>query len=610
MKTIHNNGVKGLLSCVMVLVLLLTLCGNIPAAQAASYSGKGTMTDPYIVTNAQQLQDMRENLSAHYKLGNTIDLTGVDFKPIGRLDGKFTGSFICELNADGTPKYVIKNLKIQVAETAYGSEGKNKWEAALFGATDGATLMGIYVLDAYISNNNFGDNQGSVVYNNYKPGMDEMNSAILIGDATSTTVTNCATTGLVDTSANHCGGLIGSADSCTIDNCYSTANVFTKGYWNVGGLIGGTSNCTITSCFATGEVKGGQTNICSFIGATGGSDTITDCYATGNATGVKEDASTFTTFRGANGVTVKNCFATGALAATVTKNTEGKYTVENCYNLAGKLGDTSGFADADMATIKSKLTGANWDTTGDMPRLVNIGIVSDSSAYQPQSNPGGTTAPDNAGPDASAPDQTAPEGTLPGNSDGNAAGDESAQLIEKIEALPDPEAEGAVTLDCKAAVVEAYAAYDKLSVSQKDDFDAKLASKLLSLRSKLSIILAGDVVKRTMALPEVDALTGEEKQAVLELWADFTFLEESTVAEFDAAVIEKLEAAYAWAQEAEDTGSSTVIQVNEGLTTFELVIVILCGVVFLAAIAVDVVAGIVLLKKIRKCDEDRSEKIG
>ena len=88
-------------------------------ASAASTSGSGTPSDPYIITNAEQLKGMRDNLTACYKLGNTIDLANTDFKPIGRMNEPFKGTFVCELNADGSPKFVIKNLKITVAETAY-----------------------------------------------------------------------------------------------------------------------------------------------------------------------------------------------------------------------------------------------------------------------------------------------------------------------------------------------------------------------------------------------------------------------------------------------------------------------------------------------------------
>ncbi len=583
MKKTFKSVVSLLLACVAV----LTVASGAIQCRAAEYSGSGTMADPYIVTNAQQLQDMRENLSAHYKLGNTIDLAGVDFKPIGRLDGGFSGSFLCELNEDNTPKYVIKNLTIKVEATSYGAENKNKWEAALFGATEGATLMGIYVLDAKITNDNFGDNRGSVVYNNYKPGMDEMNSGILVGEANNTTIVNCGATGTVDTSANHCGGLAGIARGCTIENCYSTASVTSKGYWNVGGLIGCADNTAVTGCFSTGNVKNAQSNAGGFIGNIKGTCTISDCYATGNATTNKEDCASFAPMNQSDNSTLTNCFVTGT-AAAVTQNDWGSYTAENCFILSQSGVSMPQFQVADMGTIKAKLSGPNWDTSGQTPTLKNVGVVKSASGYQPQT----VEIPEDtsAGTPQDTPDSTLGAGQ-PGSDAPQVGASEIAAMIEK---LPDPEEEGAVTMDCKDAAMEAYNAYEALPAGEKDVFDAALLAKVLAIRTILSVPLAGDVVQRIADLPETGKLARKHVEEILALWKDYQFLDETVQAEIDTEAVEKLQAAYAFAQEA---GSGT--ESAASLTTGELLLVIGCSVVFLAAITVDIVVGIVLLRKLK-----------
>ncbi len=581
-----KTAIKSIASLLLACTVVLSLASGAVVCKAAGYSGSGTMADPYIVTNAQQLQDMREDLSAHYKLGNTIDLAGVDFKPIGRLDAGFSGSFLCELNGDNTPKYVIKNLTVTVEATPYGAENKNKWEAALFGATDGATLMGIYVLDAKITNNNFGDNRGSVVYNNYKPGMDEMNSAILVGEAKNTTIVSCGTTGIVDTSANHCGGMVGIARGCTVENCYSTASVTSKGYWNVGGLIGCAESTTVTGCFSTGNVKNAQSNAGGFIGAITGTCTVSDCYATGSATTSKEDCASFAPMNQSDNSTLTNCFATGAVSA-VKQNTWGGYTAVNCYVLSESGGTMPRFQSADMATIKSKLTGANWDMTGEMPVLKNIGVVKDASGYQPQTVSETGDIPENtqeeAGTESGAP-QLSP-----------------AEVAAMIEKLPDPEEENAVTMDCKDAAIEAYNAYETLSMGDKDAFDAKLTAKVLAVRTKLSIPLAGSVVQGIKNLPEVNKLTSKHAEDILVLWKEFSFLDETVQAEIDVATVEKLQAAHAFVQqEQSDAGTESA---DTALTTGELLLVIGCSVVFLAAITVDVAVGVVLLGRMKSTDK-------
>ena len=82
------------LSCVVALLLVVTLVPKF-SASAVSYIGSGTKADPYLVTNAEQLDGMRNNLSAHYKLAATIDMSSFgNMEPIGFLAKPFTGSFV------------------------------------------------------------------------------------------------------------------------------------------------------------------------------------------------------------------------------------------------------------------------------------------------------------------------------------------------------------------------------------------------------------------------------------------------------------------------------------------------------------------------------------
>ena len=66
----------GLAVVVVVVVLMLAVggaaAGPVPLDLDADLDGNGTAGDPYIVTNASELQAMENNLTAHYKLGNDI----------------------------------------------------------------------------------------------------------------------------------------------------------------------------------------------------------------------------------------------------------------------------------------------------------------------------------------------------------------------------------------------------------------------------------------------------------------------------------------------------------------------------------------------------------
>lgn len=581
-----------------VCLVLIMLLGAIPSIKlkAANYGGSGTMSDPYLVQTAEQLQGMRDNLSAHYKLANTIDLSGMDFKPVGRLDAPFTGSLVCELNADLTPKFVIKNLNVSVAETSYAAQNKNKWEAALFGATNGATISGIYVLDATISNKVLGDNTGAVTYGDYKPGMDEMNSAILIGQAEATTVVNCGTSGAINTRANNSAGLIGRAIGSVIENCYSTANINSEGKWNIAGLIGFSKNSSITGCFSTGNVSGTQSNIAAFVGSLVGGE-VRDCYATGNASGGKESKNAFCVVQEGASVKITNCIALGSVDSEVSKK-NASITSSNCWALSGKLHNIEQFKEGSLDQIKAAFANlSNWDTTGQYPKLKTVGMVTDASKYVPGAV---SETPTTQAPTTQAPTTQAPS-TQTGVTGEGTVKVTPEEVKSMIEALPNPDEENAITLKHKEDVKEAWKAYESLTAGEKDEFDANLAAKLASVRYKMSVLVAGELVTKLTELPETKDLTLDDVEAILALWDDYKFLDESVVGEFDADVIKKLEEAYKFAQAgAQGQLQSTYVEVDTGLTAIEKVIVIVCASMIVLAVVFDVVMGIMLFRRFRK----------
>lgn len=589
-----------LTACCLIATLIFAAIPATDAFAATAYSGSGTMADPYLVQTAEQLQGMRDNLSAHYKLANTIDLAGMDFKPVGRLDAPFTGSFVCELNGDLTPKYIVKNLKISVASSSYGAEKKNKWEAALFGATNGATISGIYVLDASISNQVLGDNQGSVSYGNYKPGMDEMNSAILIGDAESTSVSNCGTTGTISTRSNHCAGLIGYAKNCSIENSYSTANVMSEGKWNIGGLIGTAKRSTVSYCYATGNVKGSQSHIGSLIGSVIDT-TITDCYAMGTASGGREDKNAFAVQVSGTSATMKNCFTLGKVDVATDKG-DNPLTVANCWALTGNLHNTSKFTEGSLAQIKSAFAGLDgWDASGNQPQLKTMGIVTDASKYVPgavQETTGMTTTPE----------ETVTPGETTTIIEGTSSAHTAEEVATMIEALPNPDEEHPLTIDDKEAVKEAYYAYEALSAGEKDEVATELSAKLANLRYQISILIAGELVTALGEMPEIDEMTPEYCEQILALWDDFEFLDEKVVAELDQEFIDKMNAAHEYALAHEGQIQGVYQEIDTGLNTMEKIVVIVCAIVIAMAVTFDVVAGIWFIRKKKGAKRNEQSK--
>ena len=106
---------KKVISIVLIFSMLLGL--NITA-----FALEGTESNPYVIETPDDLQNMRDDLSGHYVLGDDIDMTGYWYDPVGNeVDGAFIGS----LDGKG---YTISNLDLDLEGSKY---------VGLFGYLDG-----------------------------------------------------------------------------------------------------------------------------------------------------------------------------------------------------------------------------------------------------------------------------------------------------------------------------------------------------------------------------------------------------------------------------------------------------------------------------------------
>lgn len=177
--------------------------------QAYAFSGSGdglTAETAYIITNAAQLDEVRHDLDAYYRLEADIDLAGfADWEPIGYggLGPFFTGAF------DGNG-HTIANLTIDSTANNVG----------LFGTVMNAEIRNVGLINVNVK------------------GTDEVGG--LIGYVGDSTVENAYATGTV-TGNDGVGGLIGHAMAGNsspkeITNVYAAVDA--NGSSNVGGLIG------------------------------------------------------------------------------------------------------------------------------------------------------------------------------------------------------------------------------------------------------------------------------------------------------------------------------------------------------------------------------------
>ena len=203
--------------------------------------GLGTESSPYLIATKAQLNNVRNDLDACYKLTADIVFTDADFAsggafynggtgwtPIGETGGKFTGTF------DGNG-HTITGLKVNLAEPAEG--------AGLFGYTSEAVIQRLGMIDGEISNS--GSSYWKLAY-----------AGSVAGRADDTEISECYNTGTVSASTD-AGGILGFGSGFTVVNdCYNTGEVSaTENDGTAGGIAGyADSYCRIQTCYNTGSV--------------------------------------------------------------------------------------------------------------------------------------------------------------------------------------------------------------------------------------------------------------------------------------------------------------------------------------------------------------------
>lgn len=242
------------------------------------YSGEGLKVAADVVNSG----DTDLNIT----LDNDIDLTGIEWTPIGTESRPYTGTF------DGNNK-TIRGLEINQSGTDnvgligyLGSEGKVQNVVLANISVSGANYVGGIAgqTDGTVENCSV---NGTVTGQNQTGGIVGRNFSTIYGCSAEGTVTGNINVGgisglCVPNYDTGTGSLIGS----TIDGCHSTAAV--SGISSVGGVLGNLGNNSfLMACYSTGKVTVTSTDG-SFVGGVVGINsqgTVTGCYhATGEIT--------------------------------------------------------------------------------------------------------------------------------------------------------------------------------------------------------------------------------------------------------------------------------------------------------------------------------------
>ncbi len=295
--------------------------------------GDGTVGNPYLISNPEQLHHVRANLSAHYKLINDIDLTtfllpnthgfnnGAFWSPIGNPNSPFSGSF------DGNYKK-IKGLKIMRSTEDY---------VGLFGLVTAETAgneiarLGLEIDIVGVWGNSY---VGGLIGWGY---VDAFNIPM--------DITACYVEGGGVVGSGIVGKLIGYYDLGSVKRCYAKGSPIYTSESGVGGLVG-TMDLNIENSYAQVQIIGiNNSNNGSIGGISGtsffGIDNIANSYAV-----MPYSVSLYT-----GGIATFNS------SGIYTNNFYDKQVNSYQYDLGG-----TGLNTAQMKTA-STFTNAGWDFT-------------------------------------------------------------------------------------------------------------------------------------------------------------------------------------------------------------------------------------------------------
>ena len=321
--------------------------------------GNYTVTSAEGLKNIAKLVNEQWNLGINITLTSDIDLSGIDWTPIGiDYNHRYAGTF------DGNGK-TITGLTVTTSDQYAGLFGY----IGSGGTVKDVTLEGVQIATTH----SVGD-AGGVAGWSYG------------------NIENCSVSGSVSVSGNNgtAGGVVGYQSGSSITGCSSSATV--KGTQRAGGMAGATnSGATLTACYATGDVtlesSGSDTYFAGGVVGTNGGGILTACYAWGSVTGSgsgtvyvggvtgSNDSGTLTACYHAKGTVKGSDGATGGVAGR-NYNAFVAPVITACYwggngqeqgigeNQAGTTGGTTKVTDGDWQTAVEAMNSAieTWNT--------------------------------------------------------------------------------------------------------------------------------------------------------------------------------------------------------------------------------------------------------
>ena len=296
--------------------------------QSEFAGGDGTSDNPYLISTYDQLNNMRNYLSANFKLVNDIEIPEGSSKwtPVGTYSIPFKGV----LDGDG---YKITGLKVNFTGSKYSDA-----YGGLFGYVNGATIKNLGLIETSISVS---------VEDESNCGTCAVSGGIT-GYAEGTTIENCYNNGNVTVTSRYAvmdtteksyvyayaGGIAGYAISAEVKNCYFEGSVSAKAsqykgtrfhietYAYAGGISGILNNSSVINSYNVGEVVGDPYSS-SYVSS--------NCYSGGIA-GCMKESSTIENCHNEGNITLITNFCRQGYLGGIAGLMESNTSIKNCYN--------------------------------------------------------------------------------------------------------------------------------------------------------------------------------------------------------------------------------------------------------------------------------------
>ncbi|MGA1792950.1 MAG: GLUG motif-containing protein [Thermoplasmatota archaeon] len=330
--------------------------GSGPPTRSYYGGGNGSDEDPYQISNLTDLQNIENNLSAHFILMNDIDASETrfwdqgGFQPIGSSDLPFTGS----LYGAG---HIIFNIWI---------DQRDAYEVGIFSCLRSAEIRNLSIYKAEVKG--------------------KSTVGVLAGRAEDSRIENCSVSGRITNTTGSAGGLLGFClgDGLYVSNCSSDIQIDASSadnMANIGGLMGYKGSGKLENCEFTGGIvlNGSGYSVFQSIGGLIGQNIGLVLNSTSTGTleiNVSVSASEIGGLIGSNSGEVINCQYKGTIDIINTTTNTISST-----NIGGLLGKNIGSVDSSSSEGSLQLRGAGINIGGLSGS--NTGSISNSISITP-----------------------------------------------------------------------------------------------------------------------------------------------------------------------------------------------------------------------------------